>query len=323
MKPSFHTKLLNGPFEDPCLYIRPLREGKVLLFDLGFTMNLSTRDILKIGGIFVSHAHIDHFIGFDNILRMHLKREGPLRLYGPEGFLDRVEGKLKSYTWNLVDEYPLVIEASEVSEREIIKATFRTKNSFRREDPETAPFLGVLMEDSFFKVSAAVLNHKIPCLAFCLEEDFHINIDKEKLRQMNLPVGPWLGEFKKAIRSNRYESIFRVNGNTFTCEELMGIANITKGQKLSYVVDVLGSDENIQKIVEMVKGSDRLYIEAYFLEKDRDRAEQRYHLTARQAGEIARKAGVERMTVFHFSPKYMSEPGEVIREAEEAFKENN
>ncbi len=91
MKPSFQTKLLNSPFDDPGLYARILREGRALLFDLGFTTSLSTRDILKISDIFVSHAHVDHFIGFDHVLRLHLKKESPLRLYGPEGFIDRVE----------------------------------------------------------------------------------------------------------------------------------------------------------------------------------------------------------------------------------------
>jgi ribonuclease Z len=202
MKPSFHTRLLNGPFEDPGLYIRLLREGRALLFDLGFTTNLSVRDVLKVSDVFVSHAHIDHFIGFDNILRILLKRENPLRFFGPEGFLAHVEGKLKSYTWNLIGDYPLVIEASEISGEFITKAVFRAENSFLRENQDSEPFERVIIRDHMITVSAAVLSHKIPCLAFSLEEDYHINIDKDKLNRLDLPVGPWLGELKKAIRKN-------------------------------------------------------------------------------------------------------------------------
>jgi len=320
MKPSFHTRLLNGPFEDPGLYIRLLREGRALLFDLGFTTNLSVRDVLKLSEIFVSHAHIDHFIGFDNILRLHLKREDPLRLYGPEGFLEHVEGKLKSYTWNLIEGYPLVIKVSEVSEEAVITAVFKAENSFKREDNGTVPFDNILIKESSFEVSAAVVNHKIPCLAFCLKEDYHINIDKAKLKDLDLPVGPWLGEFKSAIRGNIYDGIFNVNGKSFSYADLKGIANITKGQKISYVVDALGSDENIEKIINLVKGSDVLYIEAYFLDKDRERAKDRYHLTAKQAGRIAGEAGVGKIEVFHFSPKYIDAPEEIVREAEEEFR---
>ncbi|MBI4697620.1 MAG: MBL fold metallo-hydrolase [Nitrospirae bacterium] len=114
MKPSFHARLVNGPFDDPCLYVRLLRESRALLFDAGFTTNLSARDILKTSDIFISHAHIDHFIGFDNILRTSLKKEGPLRFYGPAGIIDRIEGKLRGYSWNLIGEYPAVVEVSEV-----------------------------------------------------------------------------------------------------------------------------------------------------------------------------------------------------------------
>ena len=79
MKPSFHARLLNGPFDDPGLYIRIIREGRALIFDLGFTTTLSPGDILKTSDIFISHTHIDHFIGFDNILRVSLKKELPLK----------------------------------------------------------------------------------------------------------------------------------------------------------------------------------------------------------------------------------------------------
>jgi ribonuclease Z len=319
MKPSFHPKLLNGPFDDPGLYIRLLREGRALLFDTGFTVNLSPRDVLKTSDIFVSHTHVDHFIGFDNILRISLKKEKPLRLYGPTGFIDCIVGKLKSYTWNLIGDYPLVIEVSEVDEGIMKKAVFRAGNSFKRENAGTEPFNGVLIRDSFFTVSTVVLDHQIPCLAFNLEEDYHINIDKAKLGRFNLPVGPWLRELKMAIRENMTDSVFIIEKKKFTFSELRDIANITKGQKLSYVVDVLGSEENIRKVVGLVKGSDALYIEAYFLDKDKERAKERYHLTAKEAGRIAREAGVGKLMLFHFSPKYINAPQELVQEAEEEF----
>jgi len=142
MKPSFHTRLVNSPFEDPCLYIRLLREGRALLFDAGFTTNLSAGDILKISDIFISHTHIDHFIGFDSILRLHLRREYPLRLYGPKGFIDCVEGKLRGYTWNLIGNYPLVIEVLEIHEKSLKKAIFRAKDAFMRKDLEEVLFDG-------------------------------------------------------------------------------------------------------------------------------------------------------------------------------------
>ncbi|MBI5049568.1 MAG: ribonuclease Z [Nitrospirae bacterium] len=320
MKPSFHARLINEPFDDPGLYIRLLREGRAFLFDSGAATSLSAGDILKISGIFISHTHVDHFIGFDNILRLHLRKEGPLRLYGPDGFINRVEGKLRGYTWNLIGDYPLVIEAAEINEKTVTKAVFRAQNYFRREELPSMPFEGVLIENSFLKIKAAVLDHQIPCLGFCLEENYHININKAKLNELDLPVGPWLSDFKKAVRDGDYESRFKIKEKTFAFSELKGIADITKGQKLSYVVDALGSEENTRKIIELVRGSDVLYIEAYFLDKDRERAMERYHLTAKQAGRIAREAGVGKVVPLHFSPKYMDNPEDVLREVEDEFR---
>ncbi len=319
MKPSFHARLINGPFDDPGLYVRVLREGRALMFDLGATTNLSARDILKTTDIFVSHTHLDHFIGFDNILRVCLRREDALRLYGPEGFIECVEGKLRGYTWNLTRDYPLAIEVMEIRDHIIKKACFKAENSFMREDLPTGHFCGLLMKNSFYSVSATVLDHQIRCLAFSLKEDRHINIDKAELGRLNLPVGPWLRELKQAIREDAQEKVFTINGKSYDLSSLRKVAKITRGQKLSYVVDAAGSEGNVKKIIDLARGSDVLYIETYFSDAERERAKDRYHLTAREAGKIGRQAGAGRLEVMHFSPRYFDEPGRLAQEAQEEF----
>jgi ribonuclease Z len=319
MRPSFHVRPVNGPFDDPGLYVRILREGRALLFDLGFTTSLSPRDILKITDIFVSHAHIDHFIGFDNILRFHLRRDRPLRLYGPAGFIQRIEGRLSGYTWNLIQDYPLVLEIYEVQGQEIRGSLFRAENHFKKEEGLIRPFDGTVMDEPPFKIKAVILDHQIPCLAFSIEEEFHINIDKARLKEKGLPVGSWLRDLKMAIRQGDEDRSFVIDGRRYSLTEVRDIVKVTKGQKLSYVVDALGSEENIKRIVELVRDSDVLYIETYFLDRDSERARERHHLTARQAGMIAGMAGVRRLEPIHISPKYMDDPDEVINEALEAF----
>ena len=106
MRPRFYPRLINGLFDDPGLYIPFLFENRAILFDLGDTLPLSARDLLKISHVFVTHTHVDHFIGFDRVLRILLGREKQLHLYGPAGFLKNVEGKLAAYSWNLVKNYP-------------------------------------------------------------------------------------------------------------------------------------------------------------------------------------------------------------------------
>lgn len=320
MKPTFHHSLVNGKFEDPCVYVRMLREKRALLFDIGDICKLKPSDILKITEVFVTHTHMDHFIGFDTLLRALLRREKPLSVYGPENITECIEGRLRGYAWNLIEKYPVKIEVFGISRDKIKHSSFYAENSFRRVDIDERPFDGIVLKELSFCIKAALLSHGIPCLGFSLEEDFHINIDKSTLTSMGLSVGPWLSDFKKMIR-NRVcmDTMIKVEGMGYSVSELMGIVRITKGQKLSYIVDVSPEDKNINNVVGLVKDSDTLYCEAYFLHKDIERAFERQHLTAMMAGEIAKKAGVKNLVVIHFSPKYKKQPDAIEMEAMEEF----
>ena len=64
----------------------------------------------------------------------------------------------------------------------------------------------------------------------------------------------------------------------------------------------------------LAAGADHLFIEAAFLHRDRALAEATRHLTARAAGEIARAAGVNRVTPFHFSGRYLARSEEIAME---------
>jgi len=77
MKPTFIHRLINSPFEDPTLYVRIVRERRAVLFDIGSIDRLKPGDLQKITDVFVTHTHIDHFIGFDILLRALLRRETP------------------------------------------------------------------------------------------------------------------------------------------------------------------------------------------------------------------------------------------------------
>ncbi len=329
MKPIFHASLVNDPFYDPVLFIKFLYQSRAILFDLGDISKLSARDMLKITHVFVTHTHMDHFIGFDLLLRIFLGRNKKLCLFGPTGFLKNVEGKLAGYTWNLVYNYitDFKIIANEIREDSIIRKEYICRKRFASDQERRCPFYSVLLKEPGFSVSTTILEHnQIPCLAFSIKENFHININKEKLEKLGLPVGPWLSKFKEAIYKNKdadmdftvtwEEKGKIVKEEKFSFQKLIKeIAIITPGQKITYVTDVSGSRENIEKIIEFAQDSDILFIEATFLERDKELAKKKAHLTAKQAGMIARLANAKKFVIFHFSPRYHENPDELQKEA--------
>ena len=331
MRPSFHPRLTNGPFDDPGIFIPFLFEKRAVIFDLGDINSLSTRDILKISHIFITHTHIDHFVGFDRVLRLFLGREKNLYMYGPEGFMKNVEGKLASYSWNLVGNFSnrFSLNVTEVYPNHLISRQYVCQNKFipTKEDVK-GPFNAILLKEPALSISAVVIDHSIPCLGFSIEERFHVNIIKDKVIALGLEIGPWLKEFKQALfnlQNPESEFVVRCGKNNKEKKFILGdlskqIALITPGQKITYIADVVYNNHNKEKIIEFAKNSDHLFIEAAFLENDRDIAEKKYHLTARQAGRLAGKANIKQYTLFHFSPRYTGKEYLLIDEARAAFE---
>jgi ribonuclease Z len=337
MRPSFSSHLVNDPFGDPGLYVEITWARRGLLFDLGENDALGPTRLLKANDIFISHTHMDHFIGFDRVLRIALGRGKRLKLYGPAGLIDNVAGKLRGYTWNLVDGYPLTIEVHESHPSETRSAVFRATHGFRLEDrgasprPQdefSRPF--TVLHDPMFTITAVALNHRIPSFAYALQEQFHININRERLHAAGLPVGSWLKEFKQHLWQGRPDDFeftatlyfeHRKEQRAFRLGDVRDrFVAITRGQKIVYVVDARYDEDNEAKVVALARDADLFYCEAPYLDRDADKARERYHLTARQAGILARKSGARNLVVFHFSPRYTGLGDVIVGEAMETFR---
>lgn len=319
MKATFRQRLLNDPFGDPCLYVRTAREKGALIFDLGDIRCLSPAELHKITDAFVTHTHIDHFIGFDILLRIVLRRDVPLNIYGPSSIIENVEGKLRGYTWNLIREYPTKINVFGIGSRTVTHALFSAANGFKKMIVDKKPADGLLLDSPLFTVSAVSLSHGVPCLAYRLDGKQQFNIDKDKLLKKGLAVGPWLTELKNRLREHGDAGRISVGGRAYRMRELMEIVRVEKGPVLSYVTDIAINPKNLRTLISFVEGSDMLYCEAYFLEKDRQRAINRFHLTAAECGRLARSANVKKLALMHFSPKYEDSPQLLMEEAAREF----
>ena len=323
MRQSFFPKLVNGPFQDPALFIPFVHEKRAILFDLGEIYGLSAREILKTSHVFISHTHIDHFVGFDRFLRILIGRNKTVCMFGPPGFIANVEGKLSGYTWNLLFDRPFKLLVIEVTPDRLIRKLYTCeKGLLPGEQLPDIPYTGYLLNEDHLTIRTAFLDHRIPCLGFRLEEKFHINIIKARLDEMNIPTGPWLSQFKKwLINKKNSNDIITINENhAYPIGELAErIALITPGQKIAYITDVIYSESNIHQILDLAQDVDHLYIEAAFSQSEEQLAFEKYHLTSYQSGKLAKKAGAKALTVFHFSPRYMHKPQLIENEALKAF----
>ena len=319
--------LVNDPFSDPGLLIDFRFGRRALLFDLGDLTPLSPRQLLRVSHAFVSHAHMDHFAGFDRLLRVCLYRPMPLHLVGPAGFADRVEHKLRAYTLNLLEQHPFdfLITAAELEETGVKRiCEFRAREAFRRQEPSPALLrAGTVLDEDEFRIKSVVLDHGTPCLAFAFEEKLRVNVWSEGLKSLRLGVGPWLNEAKRAVRRGAPDDSEIVVSRDLSIP--LGVLKqhalrTAPGQKIAYVVDAAYHEENVDRIIALARGADQLFIEAAFLDAEADIAAQRRHLTARQAGDIAKRAGVARFVPFHFSARYREQEDRLRSEAEQAFR---
>jgi ribonuclease Z len=330
----FDPHLVNDPFGDPVLYVDLAFERRALLFDIGDVSRLSPRQLLRISDVFISHRHMDHFIGFDQLLRCILGRETTIRFYGPPGLIDAVGHKLKAYTWNLIAGYEgnPTLQVTEIDQNgRLTSAGFPARLAFDRSETAMGNSeRGVLLQEPGFEVCSAMVDHGVPTLAFALEERAHINIWRNKLESMGLAVGPWLGAFKEAILDGQpddapIEVAWSGAGEERPANLPLGvlkkeIMRVTTGRKIAYVVDCAFTETNVARIIGLARDADVLFIETAFLEEDSDRARERQHLTALQAGTLARQANVKRIVTLHYSPRYQGHGERLAQEAETAFR---
>jgi len=326
MRPVFVPMLLHEPTGDPGLWVDLFDENRALLFDLGDTGALPARKLIRVERVFVTHTHLDHFIGFDRLLRLVLPRDRPLTITGPAGFLERIRGKIAAYTWNLIGGYPVTITAEEIDGDVVRTERYTGAGGMRPERHDERRFAGTVHAERLFTVHAATLDHGIPVLAFALRETEKLTVNRDRLTRDGLLAGPWLRDLKQAVRR------CRPGDGTIPAATVAGPPRVgavedlaeryllrAPGQRIVYVTDFRHTPDNVAAVVDLARGADLLVCEATFLDADRALADERGHVTARQCGEIARAAGVKRLVPFHFSPRYKGRESAIVAEAADAF----
>lgn len=148
---------------------------------------------------------------------------------------------------------------------------------------------GVVHDDGTFKIEAIFLEHGIDNIGWRVTEADSRKFDKKRLETCGVQ-GP-------LVRKLEAEGSIKIEGKTVTLDD---VSTIRKGDSIAVVIDTLMCTEAVQ----IAQGARILLCESTFLEEHRHLAEEYHHLTALQAAEIAREAGVQELILTHFSARY-------------------
>lgn len=260
------------------------KDKQLIMFDCG---EGTQRQMVRAGigfqremNIFITHMHGDHVLGLPGLLQsMSLLRR---------------EKRLNVY--------------GPVGINQFIKAF---SESFG--DPSFPVTLyeikeaGVIHEGEDFKVEAIKAKHRATAWSFRLIESERPGVfHPEKAKKLGIPMG---SDWNKLQHG---ESIIfkgqKIDPNMVT-------DSLRPGRRIVYSGDTSPTDE----LLEFSRNATVLIHEATFLDELEERAKEDGHSTARQAAELANKAGVSRLILTHISSRY-SEPSVVKDEAGQIFE---
>ena len=255
------------------------RDGEILMFDAGEAAQIS---YMKSGlgwnkkmKVFVTHLHGDHCVGILGLLQtMSMQNRTEI---------------LEIFGPNGIEEF--------------IAANIKVLN-FGLSFPILITNIkeGKVFEDKKFSIYACKANHSVTAFSYLFEEKDkpgRFNLDEAK--KIGIPEGEL---WKKLQNGNQIE----INGKIIKSEQVLGEKR--SGKKIGISGDTMPTKE-LEKFFE---NCDYLVFDATFLNKEKQRAQDTCHSTAKQAATIAKSAKVKNLILTHFSARYKDE-AEHLQEA--------
>lgn len=295
--------------EDISILIKVPNSGKHYLCDCGEASLLTVKEVQSVSALFISHTHIDHFSNFDGIFRHQIGSGEKVVICGPANIHQQVEARLKSYTWNLIDEKAIEYEIREIISKEEINVYTLRPPHWNLEFVKTQNFL---YEDEYVNVDFAVLDHKTDSVAYLFKEKDSVTFNEGA---SGFRKGKWISELKAAFENNDPNKEIEIEETVYKAEELFSLLTRNPGFKLGVIMDHAASEENYEKIKAVFEGADMVYIESFYKDSDQDFAELNYHSFASASGKIMNECKVKEAIPIHFSRRYTETDQEEIETA--------
>ena len=315
LQPSFYAGLL----DDPLMFINIRPNGRGFLFDCGQLHHLAKRVLRSVDAVFVSHAHMDHLMGFDHLLRHVLVAPRTITVYGPHGIADRIGSKLAGYDWNLVEPTWCTIEVHEVNPGTIEQCQFAGSRGFKAQHTGSRARLDrTLLQTRHMTVEAEICDHKLPVLIFRVTESSPFLLDRDKLGQERLLPGPWLRELARRFHSGSWQEgpleIWREEGGQAKVDRIddpeelyLRIRRSSPPASIGYISDIGMTPDNLERIRGLMHGVTLLVSECTFLTEEKAKARISSHLCAADLNALVRQIRPAMLLPMHLSKSYLGD----------------
>ncbi len=309
----FISEIKSSYEEDISILIKPDNHPWSYLCECGDAKALNVKEIQNCNAIFISHTHIDHFVNFDAVIRHQIGIQRRVIICGPKGIAKQVQSRIKSYTWNLINEDAIVYEIREmISESKFITYEITPPVWELKQLKEVNSAL--IFEEKSFSVSATLLDHKVPTLAYLFKEKDTLKID---LDSSNFKGGKWVKDLKTAYEQQNVNTTIIINEENYIAKDLFHLLHIQKGDSVGIIMDHAANEENHLKIKKLFFKCKKVFIESFYKNEDKELAVLNFHSYANMSGKIMKECEVENPIPVHFSRKYTeNEVQELINEFE-------
>jgi ribonuclease Z len=318
------VRLVNGSTGDPVLYVDYPGRDDALLFDAGELAGLDADRLGDLAAVFITHHHVDHFMGVDRIVRANLDRDKTLYIFGPEGTIRRVYDRVKSYEHPFFPFQKLIMKVHDVLAGRLRWADLECARRFPEPEVTERALRGrvpVLYHNDDLTVEAALVDHTVPCLSFAVVEKPGAHPDAARLAGGPLRPGPWIGRVLELLRTGAAPDVpVEIDGGRFSLGTLADrYFTTTKGSRLAYIADTAWSEASRPVLLKLAHRAKRLYCDSYYAAAQLRQAETYRHMTATQAAELAVAARVEELVLIHFAPRYKGRFQGLLDEARAIF----
>ena len=313
LEPTFFSGLL----DDPVLWlnVRPL--GRSMMIDCGQIHHLAKRVLKSTDALFITHAHMDHFMGIDTFIRNVHVAPRTIDLFGPPGLAGKLTRKLHGYDWNLAEPSWCSFRVREIFPDRIRSFLLSGPEGFRchaaGEEPRTGPRI---YESDFLTVAAAQGDHKIPVLVYRITEAPAFEVDEGKIARLGWVTGPWLRALKKRFYRGELSgeplTVPRKAGNEIVEEMVADVEGLYRAIRrdqspasIGYLTDIGFTAENRRMAASLLEGVTLLICECSFLAEDADKARASFHLSAPDVNALIRELRPAFFLPMHLSKTYV------------------